>query len=130
MIHRIGISILKTTWLRQIATKLSYYNKKDFATDQAVKIGSVHCFMNFWDFANLNFLFSGGFITSNKVAQVQQPSYVIWGEQDEVIPVSNAKRFQATLSNCQEVVILPQCGHVPHIEKAAETAQFIDRIVR
>lgn len=129
LLNRIGIAVLKARWLRKIATKLSYVNKEFFATDQALKIGSVHCFLDTWDRASINFLLSGGFVTSPKVPLIKQPTLVIFGEKDEVIDISNAYKFESMIPNVQ-LKIIPECGHVPHIEKAPETAVLIKKFCR
>jgi pimeloyl-ACP methyl ester carboxylesterase len=58
------------------------------------------------------------------LAEVQQPALVIWGRQDEWIPVSDAERFRATLPRATAVV-LEGCGHMPQEERPQETASLI-----
>lgn len=124
----LGIKVLKARWLRQYATKLSYFDPEMFATDQAVKIGSVHCFSDFWDLSNTDFLFSGGFVTSPNIPKVSQSSLVIWGDSDKVIDISNAYKFERLLPQCT-LRVIKDCGHVPHIEKHIETAQLIREFI-
>ncbi len=58
--------------LRQAANKMSYFNKDAFATDDALKIGRLHCFKDDWLEANQSFIKSGGFSVSALVPTLTQ----------------------------------------------------------
>ena len=47
------------------------------------------------------------------------PSLVIWGQQDDLVPVSNAYRFHRDLRRSQ-LRVFPNCGHSPQ-EECAES---------
>ena len=47
------------------------------------------------------------------VQTIQQPTLVIWGAQDRLIPPSIARRFEQDLPNGQ-LVMFAELGHVPH----------------
>jgi len=47
-----------------------------------------------------------------KIKNIQQPTLIIWGEQDLLIPINSAYRFQSDLPN-GTLVILKKSGHVP-----------------
>jgi pimeloyl-ACP methyl ester carboxylesterase len=49
---------------------------------------------------------------SEKIKNIQTPTLIIWGEDDQLIDVSNAYLFQKDIRNC-ELVIIPKTGHVP-----------------
>jgi pimeloyl-ACP methyl ester carboxylesterase len=51
---------------------------------------------------------------------IQQPTLVLWGEKDEVIPVEMAYRFQEDLPR-DTLVILENSGHVPMEEDPRES---------
>ncbi len=60
---------------------------------------------------------------SNRVGQIkniQQPTLVLWGAQDGLIPTENAYRFHRDLPN-DTLVILENSGHVPMEENPAES---------
>jgi pimeloyl-ACP methyl ester carboxylesterase len=46
------------------------------------------------------------------IKTLTMPTLVIWGDQDQLIPVSHAYKFQRDLPN-DSLVILPGVGHVP-----------------
>jgi pimeloyl-ACP methyl ester carboxylesterase len=52
------------------------------------------------------------------------PVLIIWGAEDEVVPVSVGKNFKRDIPG-SELVILPKCGHIPPEEEAAATQQAI-----
>ena len=54
------------------------------------------------------------------------PALVLWGQQDRVLPVRSAQRFAADLP-CADLHIFPNCGHAPHLEYPAETADYIEQ---
>lgn len=54
------------------------------------------------------------------VQTIQQPTLVIWGAQDRLIPPSIARRFEQDLPNGQ-LVMFAELGHVPHEEAPTET---------
>jgi pimeloyl-ACP methyl ester carboxylesterase len=49
---------------------------------------------------------------SEKIKNIQTPTLIIWGEDDQLIDVSNAYLFQKDIRNSQ-LVIIPKTGHVP-----------------
>ena len=50
------------------------------------------------------------------------PTLVLWGDTDRVIDVSSTGVFEAGISDCS-VVVMPQTGHVPMIERPEATAE-------
>lgn len=50
--------------------------------------------------------------TYKKIPSIQQPTLILWGDQDLLIPVENARRFHRDLPN-STLVILKNTGHVP-----------------
>ena len=54
------------------------------------------------------------------IKNIQQPTLVLWGEQDLLIPTKNAHRFHDDLPN-DTLVILKNVGHVPMEESPQES---------
>ncbi len=46
------------------------------------------------------------------IQSINQPTLILWGDQDELIPIESAYRFQSDLPN-NTLVILEGIGHVP-----------------
>ena len=55
-----------------------------------------------------------------QLRNIQQRTLVLWGEQDMLIPLSNAERFHADLPN-DTLIVLPHSGHVPMEESPKES---------
>lgn len=49
---------------------------------------------------------------SEKIKMIKNPTLIIWGGQDQLIPVEDAYRFQKAISN-SELTIFRDAGHVP-----------------
>lgn len=62
-------------------------------------------------------------IVQSSLPQIKQPTLVLWGEKDNVIDVSSTKVFKAGMPHAK-VVIMPNVGHAPMIEKPAESAKI------
>ena len=56
--------------------------------------------------------------------RVKVPTMVLWGADDKLLPAAYAKRWQERVPGAR-VEIIPQCGHVAHIEKADVVADKI-----
>jgi pimeloyl-ACP methyl ester carboxylesterase len=54
------------------------------------------------------------------VAQVTQPTLIVWGGRDRLIPVATAQWFDATIADSC-VHVFDDLGHLPHEEDAART---------
>jgi pimeloyl-ACP methyl ester carboxylesterase len=58
------------------------------------------------------------------LAKVVAPALIVWGREDEWIPLRDAGRFAAALPGSR-VVVLDRCGHMPQEERPAEVARHI-----
>ncbi len=65
---------------------------------------------------------------SEKIKHIQTPTLIIWGEDDQLIDVSNAYLFQKDIQNSQ-LVIIPKTGHVPMEENAKPVISAISSFV-
>ena len=55
-----------------------------------------------------------------QIRNIQQRTLLLWGEEDMLIPLSNATRFHEDLPN-DTLIILPNSGHVPMEESPKES---------
>lgn len=51
--------------------------------------------------------------------RVQVPTLILWGDDDRLMPPAYGPAYQALIPNAR-LEIIPACGHLPHVEKAAE----------
>lgn len=100
------------------------YHDPQFATQDAMRVGRLHTHMPGWTDANIAFMRSGGYSISSKIPNVQQPTLVLWGRQDEILEPKYAAQFEAALPNGQ-LQWIEDCGHCGHLEKPTETAAKI-----
>lgn len=52
---------------------------------------------------------------SRQYKNIKVPTLIIWGEQDELIPISHLQLFKRDFPNAKTLVI-PECGHIPQEE--------------
>ena len=57
---------------------------------------------------------------TDRLSLIQSPALVLWGENDEWIPVEDSEKFKAHLNNVK-VVIMPKTGHIPMEERPKES---------
>jgi pimeloyl-ACP methyl ester carboxylesterase len=113
---------------RQVSRK-AYYDDQTFVTADAELCAMLHLDVPGWSEALIRFTCSGGYnFLSDRIAQVTQPTLVIWGRQDQILGTKDATRFARVLPQ-SELVWIEECGHVPHLEKAQETAAAILQFV-
>lgn len=56
------------------------------------------------------------------------PVLIIHGENDRVVPLSNSKTLTELLPNA-ELVVMKDCGHVPHEEQPVRFAEIVKRFL-
>ena len=61
------------------------------------------------------------FTLESKLNKITAPTLILWGDTDKVVHISSAPIFEKNIKNSKSAVI-KECGHVPMIEKPAETA--------
>ena len=68
---------------------------------------------------------------SRHVHQIQAKTWVIWGDEDELVPSRWMNDWMTLLPEKAEAkgVYLHDCGHSPHLEKSVTTAAIIGRIL-
>jgi pimeloyl-ACP methyl ester carboxylesterase len=52
----------------------------------------------------------------DRLPEIRQPTLVVWGEQDSIIPVKDAHEFERLISDSRKVV-MKDTGHVPMAER-------------
>lgn len=55
----------------------------------------------------------------DKLQAIHVPTLVVWGRNDELIPVDDARKFGRGIRGAR-IVVVEQSGHVPQIEKPEE----------
>jgi len=127
---RAGIKVLQSVPLRSSANQMSYFDPTTYATDDALKVGRMHCLREGWEDGMLSFMRSGGFRPSEKVPQIDVPTLVLWGRQDGILDGEEfANKFVDGMPDAR-LQWVEECGHVPHLEQPEETARYIAEFLR
>jgi len=61
---------------------------------------------------------------AEQIPSVKQPTLILWGGQDRLIPPDNADRFQRDIAGSR-LVVFDALGHVPHEEDPAATVAAV-----
>jgi pimeloyl-ACP methyl ester carboxylesterase len=102
---------------------MAYHDPK-FATIDAMRVGRLHTHAPGWSDANVAFMRGGGYSISKSISQIDKPTLVLWGRQDQILEPTYAQRFEQTLQNGR-LQWLEECGHCGHLEKPEEVAAAI-----
>lgn len=60
----------------------------------------------------------------SRIGGLKAPTLLLWGEQDALTPLPMARNFQRLISGSR-LAVIPQCGHLPCLEKPAEFNQAV-----
>ena len=126
----LGVKVLGSRPLREMANQISYHDPETFATEDAVRVGQLHCSTDNWMDDNKAWMMSGGYSLSERVAEVRQPTLVCWGEQDRILDPATAEQFRAALTGRPglpdaRICTIPACGHVAHLEQPELLTELI-----
>lgn len=61
-------------------------------------------------------------ILEDRLSEVEAPTLVVWGENDRILHVSGAEKFQRALRDCR-IITLRECGHVVFFDQPVATRQ-------
>ena len=56
--------------------------------------------------------------------RVNAPTLIVWGAEDRIIPSDAGRRIHEAIAGSR-LEIIPQCGHMPHVEKAETFAGLV-----
>jgi pimeloyl-ACP methyl ester carboxylesterase len=94
------------------------YSDPERISDERIALTGIHTKVTNWDKALWEYLRAWSVDTAALAAQldeIQQPTLVIAGDGDTVVPVADSQRLDSELPNA-DLVILSSCGHVPQEE--------------
>lgn len=60
--------------------------------------------------------------------QITIPVLLIWGNDDQITPPSVAKEFEYNLPKAK-LIMLPECGHAPMMEKPEEFNKILEQFI-
>lgn len=65
-------------------------------------------------------------LLDNRLGEIRVPTLVMWGKQDQLLPVASGEKYAAGIAGAR-LVTFDKCGHVPAEE---QTEGFLDAITR
>jgi pimeloyl-ACP methyl ester carboxylesterase len=55
-------------------------------------------------------------LVRDKLAGITIPTLVVWGANDEIVPLDEGRAYATQIPNAK-LIVIPECGHVPALEK-------------
>lgn len=123
------LGYLATQFLRNPKVRASIsqtaYKDKSLASLDAQQCAALHLNMPGWSQSLIAFTKSGGYSSfQTKLAQIQQPTLILWGDSDKILGLADAEKFNRAIAR-SKLIWIENCGHVPHLEQPHTTAQHI-----
>lgn len=120
----LATEFLRNPKIRQNISRAAYFDGS-FASLDAQTCAALHLQCLNWNKSLIAFTKSGGYGSfANQLAQIQQPTLILWGKQDKILGTKDAKKFAQAIPK-SKLVWIDNCGHVPHLEKPQITATEI-----
>ncbi len=120
-----AVEFLRRPEVRRNISCNAYAEPDRWVTPDAEACAALHLEMPYWAEALKSFTKSGGYPSfRSQLAQLNIPTLLLWGREDRILGTKDAIVFENLLPQAQ-LQWIEACGHVPHLEKPAETAQWI-----
>src|SRR5437773_1534494 len=87
-----------------------FYEDVDLAFKQRVTAGDGYTVSQI-----LESMIRGEDVLDNRLAAINQPTLILWGREDKLIPLNFAERFHKEIAGSQ-LRVIDSCGHMPHVE--------------
>ena len=68
------------------------------------------------------------FVLEDAVRGLPVPTLVVWGDHDRLVHVSGARVLGGVMPNAR-IVVMPNVGHIPMVERPEETARELLRFL-
>lgn len=124
-----GVALLKSVPLRFYVNKVAFNSITLDTSLDWMNIGRLHCLYPWWEDATVGFMTSGGYNVIPFIKQVRQRTLIIWGEDDQIISYKLALKLRGELQDAT-LRQIPDCGHLPHVERPKAVADLIVEFAR
>lgn len=123
-LDNLATTFLKNPSVRRSIAQAAYFDKT-LASLDAQLCAALHLGCENWNKALITFTKSGGYSSFlSRISAIQQPTLILWGENDRILGTKDAAKFEKLIPNSQ-LIWISQCGHVPHLEKPQIVAEYI-----
>ncbi len=65
----------------------------------------------------------------DRLSNITAPTVLVWGDNDTMIPLAECSNQYNEIPNFEEIVVIKECGHVPHVEKPATFNRLVLRFL-
>jgi pimeloyl-ACP methyl ester carboxylesterase len=65
----------------------------------------------------------------NRLGALHAPTLLLWGKEDALTPLAIAENFLRLIPGSQ-LAVIPECGHIPCLEKPVEFVQAVSNFLR
>lgn len=115
---------LRKPGVRQKISEQAYFDPQ-LASLDAQRCAALHLDCVKWSEALISFTRSGGYPSMrSRLALIRVPTLILWGRSDRILGTKDAERFHQAIPHSQ-LLWIPECGHVPHLEKPDAMAEAI-----
>lgn len=91
----------------------------------AIRCSLLHQEMPGWKATIAAFTESGGYANlSDRIAQINHPTLILWGAADDVLGTEDATRFEKAIPGSQ-LVWIEKAHHVPHLDNPQSAANHL-----
>ena len=114
--QRLGPVLAREIGASKAFIESTYMNSAQIS-DERMALTTITSKVENWDTAFWEYLQVWGATHEylDHISEIQQPSLVVSGDSDMIVPVSDSERLASELPNA-ELIIIPSCGHVPQEE--------------
>ncbi len=124
--NHIGACFLHQSFVRKALCRQAFANPKENVGQAEEQIASIHLNVPGWHRSLAAFARSGG--VSNCAEPIPpQPTKILIGEKDKIIPRKEKEETEKLLKN--QLEIIPNCGHLPHLERPKEVVNHLDKLM-
>lgn len=125
----LATAFLRNARVRQSISQKAYFDPS-YASPDALCCAAMHLSQPGWQQALIAFTRSGGYGSfQTQLGQIKVPTLILWGENDRILGTAAATQFQQAMPQSQ-LVWIPACGHVPHLEQPTATAKAVLEFVQ
>src|SRR5437870_13036522 len=101
-----------------------FYEDVDLAFKQHVSAGD-----NYTVNQLLDSMIRGEDVLDNRLAAINQPTLILWGREDRLIPLNFAERFHKEITGSR-LRVIDSCGHMPQVECPKEFVTAVLEFLR
>jgi len=101
-----------------------FYEDVDLAFKQRLATGDSYTVSRI-----LDSMIRGEDVLDNRLAAIKQPTLILWGREDRLIPLNFAERFHKEITGSR-LEVIDNCGHMPHVECPKEFVTAVLEFLR